>query len=82
MAVPQTLPHKHIPRGDVPMSRTDKNKQEVPNIVKTYRIGGSTIHIADNYVAKTPEEVEKVLDRLHAVGWRIVEDLAEKGKLV
>lgn len=38
---------------------------EVPNIVETYHIGNTTIHIADNYCRDvTPEQVQVILDRI------------------
>ncbi|MGI2294130.1 hypothetical protein [Paenibacillus sp. GXUN7292] len=49
------------------------------NIVKTIHDGNAIIHIADDCVAKTPEEIDKVLEDYHAAGWRIIESLeAEK----
>ncbi|QJD87879.1 hypothetical protein [Cohnella herbarum] len=54
----------------------------VPNIVKTYKFGNSTVHIADNFVAKTPDDIKKVLDRYHAAGWAIIEELIAKGEPV
>lgn len=76
MAVPQSSLHTHNPRRDVPML---KGKPLEPNIVETYKIGGTTIHIADNFVAKTPEEVQRVLDNFQAVGWKIVRQIRASG---
>lgn len=50
-----------------------------PNIVETYNIDGSTIHICDNYVAKTPEEIEKVVKNLYSAAWKIVRSIRENG---
>lgn len=43
------------------------------NIVYTTQIGNTMIRICDDFCARTPEEVEKVLDDFHAAGWAIVE---------
>ncbi|MUG68666.1 hypothetical protein GNP94_22095 [Paenibacillus campinasensis] len=50
-----------------------------PNIVETYTIGESTVHICDNYMARTPEEKQKVIQDMHAKAWAIVRDIREKG---
>jgi hypothetical protein len=73
VAVPAKQLH-NLNRGDAAMNRIKEN--EVPNIVHTYQIGRSTVHIASNYFAKTSEEVEKVLKEYHAAGWRIVDQVA------
>lgn len=52
------------------------------NVVKTIQDGNTTILICDDFIAKTPEEIEKVLDRFYASGWRIVEELIAQGKEV
>jgi hypothetical protein len=71
MAVPLLNPHT-LKRGDAAVK---KNKfPDEPNIIETYEIGNSIIHIADNHIVKTPEEIDKVLDDFHAAGWRIVEE--------
>lgn len=54
---------------------------EKGNIVETYQIGLTTVHICDDYVAKTPEDIEKVIDDMHAVGWKIIESAA-KGEAI
>jgi hypothetical protein len=45
------------------------------NVVYTTKIGNTTIRFCDDFCAKTPEEVEKVLDEMHAAGWAIIERL-------
>ncbi|WP_400163971.1 hypothetical protein ACAF76_012880 [Brevibacillus sp. TJ4] len=49
-----------------------------PNIVETYVINGSTIHIADNCIRTDPEEIEKIIDDLHALGWEIHKEAENK----
>lgn len=77
MAVPQPVPHTHTVRGDALVP----NKKPLPegNIVKTYQIGESLVHICDDFVAKTPEAVERVVRNMHLVGWKIVLEAREKG---
>lgn len=66
-----------LPLGGAAAVKKQKVLPE-PNIVKTYQLGNSTVHIADNaYRDMTPEEIEKVLDEYHAAGWRIIESLGE-----
>lgn len=77
--VPNNLAHKHNPRGDVVMP-IKRPKQG--NIVETLRLGGTTIHICDDYFAETPEEIEKILDDYHAAAWAIVNTEAAKGEAV
>lgn len=50
-----------------------------PNIVETYTFGESKVHICDNYMAKTPEEVQKVLKDMYSAAWKIVRDVRSKG---
>jgi hypothetical protein len=76
MVVPDALPHRHNPRGGVSVK---KKENKVPNIVETYHYGNTTVHIADNFIRTDPDEIEKILDELHAAGWRIVENLRERG---
>jgi len=73
------LAHKHNPRGDVVMPIKRPNQG---NVVETFRIGGTTINICDDFFAQDEYEVEKVLDDLHAAGWAIINDLAAKGEAV
>lgn len=73
MAVPRTAPHK-LKRRDAEM--------EKGNIVKTYQLGNATVHICDDFIVKTPEEVETILEALHAVGWAIFEAAAARGEEV
>lgn len=70
MAVLQSPRHKHMPRGDD------------MNIVETYQLGKTVVHIADDFVAKTPEEIEKVLDDYHDAGWVIAQKLIDAGETV
>jgi len=53
-------------------------KMEEPNIVKTYQYGNTTVRIASNAFAKTPEEKEKVIRDMHMAGWAIIEELQQK----
>lgn len=78
----QKKPHKHIPKGDVFMPKKPNESSNGGNIVETYKLGNTTVHICDDCFAKTPEEIKKVLDDYHAAGWAIVLDLAAKGIVV
>ena len=70
MPVPLARAHTPIEKGARVMER--------PNIVETYKIGGSTIQIADNYVRTDPDEIERILDEFHAAGWAIWNKLQEE----
>lgn len=80
MPVLLTAPHTLNRGGDAAMK-----KRKPPlwgNVVKTMKIGNATILICDDCIVKSPEEIEEVLDRFHAAGWAIVEDLIAKGEEV
>ncbi|MFB4326033.1 hypothetical protein RB298_27285 [Priestia sp. BR_2] len=79
MAVPQTALHIHNPGRDVQLPNP-KVKLPEGNIVETYTIGESTIHICDDYMARTPEEKDKVIKNMHEKAWAIIRDLQEKGE--
>lgn len=49
-------------------------------IVKEYKIGNSTIKIADDAVKKTPEEINAILARIVKIAWPVIVALREKGK--
>jgi hypothetical protein len=51
------------------------------NVVEEYKIGNTTIKICDAaYINKTPEEINKILDRLTDIGWRCVQSARTAGK--
>lgn len=51
------------------------------NIVQEYKIGNTTIKICDAaYNNKTPEEINKILQRLTAVCWKCVQSARAAGK--
>lgn len=50
------------------------------NIVQTYFIGNAKIHICDDLLAKTPEEIEKVKTEFRAAGWKIVNNFIQEDK--
>ena len=51
------------------------------NIVEEYKIGNTTIKICDAaYNNKTPEEINKILERLTAVGWKCAQSARAAGK--
>lgn len=52
---------------------------EEPHIVATYHYGSTVCHIADNCIAKTPEERERVMDDIRRVGWGIVINARKNG---
>ncbi|GMK47527.1 hypothetical protein PghCCS26_46570 [Paenibacillus glycanilyticus] len=55
---------------DVPIIIT--NEVHEPNIVESYQIGSTSIHIADNgYKDKSKEEISKVWSNFYEVGWEI-----------
>jgi len=72
MAVQLALSHTPIPKG--------ARFMEKPNIVQSYKIGGSTIEIADDFVRTDPEEIERILDDMHRAAWKIVQSCRERGE--
>lgn len=51
---------------------TKVNNLQDPNIVKSYHIGNTTIHIADNgYRDKSIDEIDKAWHNFYEVGWEI-----------
>lgn len=51
------------------------------NIVEEYKIGNTTIKICDSaYKDKTPEDINKILERIMNIGWKCVETARLKGK--
>lgn len=78
-AVLNAAPHTLVTRGDAAMSKPKRRQfKREGNIVYTTKIGNTTIRICDDFVARTPEEIEKVLDEMHAAGWAIIESLQRK----
>jgi hypothetical protein len=77
MAVPQdrlhTLNVNKQFRGDAALE---------PTIVETYKFGNSTVHIASDYFVKTREEIEKVVDTMHAIGWLIIKEASARGEKI
>jgi hypothetical protein len=50
----------------------DKNEQSQPNIVETYQLGNTTVHIADDaYRGQKPDEVEQVWKDFYATAWAV-----------
>ncbi|MFZ5352774.1 MAG: hypothetical protein ACOZCL_08625 [Bacillota bacterium] len=51
------------------------------HVVEEFMIGNTKIKICDDaYINKTPEDIEKILKRLTAIGWEIVRDARAAGK--
>lgn len=51
------------------------------NIVEVYKIGNTTVQISDAaYRDKTPEDIEKILQRINEIGWKIVQAARAAGK--
>ena len=51
------------------------------HVVKEYKIGGTTIRICDDaYINRTREDIERTLERIVAIGWRIVESARAAGR--
>lgn len=70
MAVHPASAHTPVKRGAITVS----------NIVEEYKIGGSTIQIADDFVRTDPAEIEQILDDMHRAGWKIVQSCRELGE--
>jgi len=51
------------------------------NLVEEYKIGNTRIRIYDGaYANKTPEDIEKIMKRITAIGWRIVKEARAAGR--
>ncbi len=51
------------------------------NLVEEYKIGNTRIKIYDDaYANKTPEDIDRILKRLTAIGWEIVRAARAEGK--
>lgn len=51
------------------------------NVVEEYKLGNTTIKIYDTaYINKTPEDIQKILERIASIGWEIVLEARAKGK--
>lgn len=46
---------------------------------ETYKFGNTIVHIKEPE-PKTPEEIDKILDELHQVGWEIFYEALSKEK--
>jgi hypothetical protein len=54
---------------------------EPGHVVKEYMIGGTKIQICDDaYINRTREDIERTLERIVAIGWRIVESARAAGR--
>ena len=50
------------------------------SIVEEYKIGNTTIKIADDACKKTPEEIDAILSRITSIAWSCVKAAREAGK--
>lgn len=57
-----------------------KGAGAMPNVVEEYKIGGSTIQIADDFVRTDPAEIEQIIDDMHRAAWKIVQSCRERGE--
>lgn len=71
------IPHTPLTKGGNAVKRKTEFKLD-GNVVYTTKIGNTTIKICDDYVAKTPEHINQILDELHYIGWIILTNKQEK----
>lgn len=64
MAVEIKTPEKSLPTG---------------NVVKTVMIGGSKIEFCDDFIARTPEAIQRVKKDIYSNAWAIVMRLRSEG---
>jgi len=69
--VPRDAPHTPTVRGDAVMKQQG-------NIVKTYRLGKTIVHVCSDHFAKTEEEKKKVIREMHLAGWAIWNGILNK----
>lgn len=71
-------------KNEVNMNKNIKKKVKTyvsGNIVDEYKIGNTTIKICDAaYKDKTPEDMQKILERVTQVGWKCVMAARAAGK--
>jgi hypothetical protein len=73
MIVPIKTPQLLSNGGDADASQHEKIALE-PNIIETYQLGNTTVHIADNsYRDKTAEEISNVWTDFYTAAWTIWE---------
>lgn len=54
---------------------------KIGNVVLEYKIGNTVIKICDDaYINHTPEDIERILDRITAIGWKCIESARAAGK--
>lgn len=55
----------------------------IGNVVEEYKIGNTTIKICDDaYRDKTPEDIERIMERIAVIGWKIVREARAAGRAV
>jgi hypothetical protein len=43
------------------------------HVVQEHKVGGTTIRICDDdYINRTPEDIQRTMERITAIGWKIV----------
>lgn len=52
------------------------------NIVADYMVENTRIRISDAYINNNQEDIERILERIQAIGWKIVEAARKQGKAV
>lgn len=70
MVVPARHVHKHIQGEDMGERK-----------VHVFRRGNTIIEVVEP-PPMTQEEIDRVLDDMHAAGWAIIEELVERGESV
>lgn len=77
MPVPTSEPHMLPTGGDAAVNK----KRKVPlmgNVVKTYMIGNTTIHVCDDFAVKTTEETDAIISNFLRIGTRILRNIQER----
>lgn len=77
MPVPMTAPHMLPTGGDAAVGKKHKPPL-LGNVVKTYNIDGTTIHICDDCIVKTKEEVDAIISRFLTIGAEMIREVRER----
>ncbi|ETT45249.1 hypothetical protein C162_21973 [Paenibacillus sp. FSL R7-269] len=59
--------------------KTSENSLPVGNVVKTVMIGGGKVEFCDDFVARTPEAIQRVKKDIYTNAWAIVMRLRSEG---
>jgi len=66
--------------GDAVVKKKPKKAPLHGNVVKTIKVGNTTINFCDDCIVDTQEETNAILNNFLSIGWSIIDKLAAEGK--